>query len=447
MKTLIHQAEIVNENRRFFGSILIENGVISRIIREDEPVAFPNNVNVIEANGRLLLPGTIDDQVHFREPGLTHKADIHSESRAAVAGGMTSFMEMPNTLPQTTTNALVREKWGIAADSSVTNYSFYLGATNDNIEEIKAVDPSTVCGIKLFMGVSTGNMFVEDEKALAGIFASSPILLACHCEDEETIRNNLRSYIEEYGHDLPIEYHPLIRSREACYKSSSLAVSLAKKYNTRLHILHLSTAAETGLFDNAVPLQQKKITSEVCVHHLWFDDTDYKQLGSLIKWNPAIKTAFDRKSLIESVNNDKIDIIATDHAPHTLEEKGKEYTKSPSGGPLVQHSLVAMLELWHNGTISLEKIVEKMCHNPAILFKIENRGFIREGFKADLCLVNTASKWEVGRKNIMYKCGWSPFDGQTFSSKVDMTFVNGNLVWDHNKICDDQKGELLTFKR
>jgi len=447
MKTLIHQAEIVNENSRLNGSILIENDIISRIFREDEPVPFSDDVTVIEANGRLLLPGIIDDQVHFREPGLTHKADIRSESRAAAAGGITSFMEMPNTLPQTTTNALVRKKWAIAADSSVTNYSFYLGATNDNIEEIKAVDPSTVCGIKIFMGASTGNMLVDDEKALAGIFASSPILVACHCEDEKTIRKNLRSYIEEYGNDLPIEYHPLIRSREACYKSSLLAVSLAREYDTKLHILHLSSAGETALFDNSVALQQKKITSEVCVHHLWFDDTDYKQLGSQIKWNPAIKTAFDRKSLIESVNNDRIDIIASDHAPHTLEEKGQGYTESPSGGPLVQHSLVAMLELWHNGTVSLEKIVEKMCHNPAILFNIENRGFIREGYKADLCLVNRASKWEVGRENIMYKCGWSPFDGQTFRSKVDLTFVNGNLVWDHNRILDDHKGELLTFKR
>ncbi len=447
MKKLIHRADIVNEGMKYKGSVLIENDRIKAIYTSNDTFSIPEGTDIIEADGRLLLPGIIDDQVHFREPGLTHKADINSETRAAVAGGVTSFMEMPNTIPQTISLEALKEKQRIAEDKSLCNYSFYLGATNDNIEEIRNVDPETTCGIKVFMGSSTGNMLVDNIDSLRKIFAESPILVACHCEDETTIQQNLKKFKEKYGDEIPVDSHPAIRSREACLRSSSLAVSLAKEFNTRLHILHLSTADEMHLFDNSILLEQKRITAEVCVHHLWFDDTDYQEKGNYIKWNPSIKTSFDRKALIESIINDRIDIIATDHAPHTMEEKQNAYTKAPSGGPLVQHSLVAMLELSKQGRIKIEKIVEKMCHNPAIAFGITDRGFIREGYKADLCLVNPDKRWTVNKNNILYKCNWSPFEGQEFSSSLEKTFINGKLAYDRGRINETLRGELLTFKR
>jgi len=447
MKTLIHKADIINEGRRYKGSVLIENDRIKSIYSLDGNFIIPGGTYIIEAEGRLLIPGVIDDQVHFREPGLTHKADINSETRAAVAGGVTSIMEMPNTVPQTISRQSLKEKQERAAETSLCNYSFYLGATNDNIEEIRNTDPDTTCGVKVFMGSSTGNMLVDNIESLRNIFAESPVLVACHCEDEPTIQQNLKKYRDKYGDDIPVEFHPYIRSREACIKSSSLAVNLAREFNTRLHILHLSTAAEMALFDNSIPIKEKRITAEACVHHLWFDDTDYKDLGTLIKWNPAIKTAFDRQALIESINNDRIDIIATDHAPHTAEEKHKKYTAAPSGGPLVQHSLVAMMELSKKGKVTIEKIVEKMCHNPAIAFGINERGFIREGYKADLCLINPHHEWEVTKKNILYKCKWSPFENYVFSSKVEKTFINGQLAYDRGQIKESIRGELLTFKQ
>jgi len=447
MKKLIHRADIVNEGKKYKGSVLIENDRIKAIYTSDDTFSIHEGTEIIEADGRLLLPGIIDDQVHFREPGLTNKADINSESRAAVAGGVTSFMEMPNTIPQTISLEALKEKQRIAEETSLCNYSFYLGATNDNIEEIRNADPQTTCGVKVFMGSSTGNMLVDNIDSLRKIFAESTMLVACHCEDETTIQQNLKRFKDKYGDNINVENHPSIRSREACLRSSSLAVSLAKEFNTRLHILHLSTADEMHLFDNDIPLEQKRITAEVCVHHLWFDDTDYQQKGNYIKWNPSIKTAYDRKALIESVINDRIDIIATDHAPHTMEEKHNAYTNAPSGGPLVQHSLVAMLELSKLGRISIEKIVEKMCHNPAIAFGITDRGFIREGYKADLCLVNPDKRWTVNKNNILYKCNWSPFEGQEFSSSVEKTFINGALAYDNGRINETLRGELLTFKR
>jgi len=447
MKKLIHKADIINEGRKYKGSVLIENDRIKAIYTLDDNFIIPKGTDIIEADGRLLLPGIIDDQVHFREPGLTHKADINSETRAAVAGGVTSYMEMPNTLPQTINRGALKDKQERAAETSLCNYSFYLGATNDNIDEIRNTDPDTTCGVKVFMGSSTGNMLVDNIESLRNIFAESPVLVACHCEDEQVIRRNLKIYTDKYGDDIPVNFHPAIRSREACIKSSSLAVKLAEEFNTRLHILHLSTAAEMDLFDNSIPLEKKRITAEACVHHLWFDDTDYNEKGNYIKWNPAIKTAFDRRALIESINNDKIDIIATDHAPHTQEEKQQPYTATPSGGPLVQHSLAAMLELSKQGKIRIEKIVEKMCHNPAIAFGINERGFIREGYKADLCLVNPDREWKVTKDNIFYKCKWSPFEGQVFSSSVEKTFINGQLAYDRGRITETLRGELLTFKR
>ncbi|MFO7755941.1 MAG: dihydroorotase [Bacteroidales bacterium] len=447
MKKLIQGAEIINEGKRFRGSVLIEDDRIKTIYTAGDDIPFDPNTVVIEAGGMLLLPGIIDDQVHFREPGLTHKADINSESRAAVAGGITSIMEMPNTMPQTINREALKAKQERAAESCLCNYSFYLGATNDNISEIRDTDTTTTCGVKVFMGASTGNMLVDDINSLRAIFEQSPVPVACHCEDEATIRRNMELYRGSYGDDIPFRYHPIIRSREACLKSSSLAVKLAEEYNTRLHILHISTADETKLFDNTPPAGHKRITAEACVHHLWFDDSYYEEKGSLIKWNPAIKTVHDRQTLIESINNDRIDIIATDHAPHTMEEKQKPYTSAPSGGPLVQHSLVAMMELAKQGKIKTEKIVEKMCHNPAIIFGIKDRGFIREGYKADLCLLNPAGKWTVSEDNILYKCGWSPFRGQTFSSSVEKTFVNGQTAYDRGRITEDVRGELLLFDR
>ena len=443
---LIKNATIINEGRTYRNDVLVVNELISAIGSSDY-INIPSGTKIIDAIGLLLIPGVIDDQVHFREPGLTHKGDINSESRAAVAGGVTSFMDMPNTNPQTVTIDILNEKYRIGSENSLTNYSFYLGATNTNIDDVLNVDKSSVCGIKLFMGSSTGNMLVDNENALRELFAKSTLPITAHCEDEPIIRKNSEIYMEKYGEDVPVKMHPLIRSREACFRSSSHAVNLAKEYNTRLHILHLSTADELKLFSNTLPLYQKKITGEVCIHHLWFDESSYEKLGNLIKWNPAIKTRFDRDALINGVNNNIIDIIATDHAPHTLTEKGNSYFKAPSGGPLVQHSLVVMLELWHRKIFSLEKIVEKMCHNPAILFNIRNRGFIREGYQADLCLVDPASLWSVSKDNILYKCRWSPFEGVTFQSKVVKTIVNGTIVYDNGVINEEYRGQRLMFDR
>jgi len=443
---LIKNAIIINEGRSFKSDLLIQDELIAAIGNID-PKTIDNYTNLVDATGLLLIPGVIDDHVHFREPGLTHKADINSESRAAVAGGVTSFMDMPNTLPQTLSNEILNEKFFIGSENSLVNYSFYIGATNTNLDEVIRVDPAEVCGIKLFMGSSTGNMMVDNETALKELFARATLPITAHCEDEATIRKNSEKYREKYGEDVPVKMHPLIRSREACFLSTSHAVNLAREFNTKLHILHLSTADEIKLFSSQLPLDQKRITGEACVHHLWFDDTSYDNLGALVKWNPAIKTRFDREALINGVNNNIIDVVATDHAPHTLEEKSNSYFKSPSGGPLIQHSLTIMLELWHKKVFSLEKIVEMMCHNPAILFKIKDRGFIREGYKADLCLVDPNLAWEVSKENILYKCGWSPFEGTTFRSKVVKTFVNGTVVFDNGIINEDFRGQRLMFER
>ena len=443
---LIRNAKIVNEGRIFRGELLIKDELISAI-GSPFTLKTPEGAQIINAEGLYLIPGVIDDQVHFREPGLTHKGDIFTESRAAAAGGITSFMDMPNTIPQTTTNAHLNEKFRIAAEKSLVNYSFYLGATNSNIGEVVSADPSQVCGIKLFMGSSTGNMLVDDEKALTELFSRATIPVACHCESEPVIKRNTEFYRKEYGDDIPVKLHPMIRSREACFKSSAQAIRLAKEHNTRLHILHLSTADEMKLFSNEAPLAQKRITAEVCIHHLWFDETSYDEKGTLIKWNPSIKTRFDREALINATVNDIIDIVATDHAPHTLEEKQNSYFKAPSGGPLVQHSLAAMLELYRRKIFTLEKVVEKMCHNPAILFNIKGRGFIREGYKADLCLVNPYKPWTVTKENTLYKCGWSPFEGTTFSSRVVKTIVNGNVVYDDGSFNEDSRGQKLQFER
>ena len=443
---LIKNATIINEGRTFRGDLLIKDELIVSIGSPDQS-EIRQDTKIIDAKGLLLIPGVIDDQVHFREPGLTHKGDIYSESRAAVAGGVTSFMDMPNTNPQTISIDVLNEKYLIGSESSFTNYSFYLGATNTNLNEVLDVDPSSVCGIKLFMGSSTGNMLVDNETALRELFAKTALIVTAHCEDEPMIRKNSEIYRGKYGEGVPVKMHSMIRSREACFKSSSHAVNLAREFNTRLHILHLSTADELKLFNNNLPLNEKRITGEVCVHHLWFDESSYDDLGTLIKWNPAIKTRFDRDALINGVKNNLIDIIATDHAPHTLAEKTNTYFKAPSGGPLIQHSLVIMLELWHRKVFSLEKIVEMMCHNPAILFNIRKRGFIREGYQADLCLVDPASPWRVSKDNLLYKCGWSPFEGVTFHSKVVKTIVNGTIVYNDGLINEDYRGQRLMFDR
>ncbi|HRW62077.1 MAG TPA: dihydroorotase [Bacteroidales bacterium] len=443
---LIQNATIINENSDFKGHVLIQDGKIIKIFKESD--SFPENIDrVIDATGKILIPGVIDDQVHFREPGLTHKADIYTESKAAVAGGVTSYMEMPNTNPQTISIELLNDKFKLARQKSLANYSFYFGATNQNIEEIKKIDPKHVCGVKVFMGSSTGNMLVDDKDTLSQIFAESPVLIATHCEDEETIQKNIIKAKQEFGENVPIKFHPIIRNSEACYKSSSLAVELAKKHNSRLHILHLSTARELDLFDDVTPSKDKKITVEVCVHHLWFDDSDYDKLGTLIKWNPAVKTKSDKEALIDGLKSNKIDVIATDHAPHTLEEKENTYFKSPSGGPLVQHSLVAMLEMHHKGIFTLNQIVNKMCHTPADIFKIEKRGYIREGYWADLVLVDLNSPWVVSTDNILYKSNWSPFEGQQFKSKVTHTIVNGNLIYENGLFNETTKGMPLVFER
>jgi dihydroorotase len=438
---LLKNALLVNEGSTKEADVLLRDGRISKIGND---ISDPH-AEYIDCEGLHLLPGVIDDQVHFREPGLTHKADIESESAAAVAGGVTSFMEMPNTVPNTLTQELLEEKYKIASRRSFANYSFYMGASNDNLEEILRTDPATVCGIKIFMGSSTGNMLVDDIATLEKIFSSSPMLIAAHCEDENTIRRNLEQSKAKFGDAIPFREHPVIRSAEACYISSSFAVSLANKHKSRLHILHISTEKELSLFRNDIPLQEKKITSEVCIHHLWFDDRQYDKLGSLIKWNPAVKSISDRDALFKGLLEDKLDVIATDHAPHTLEEKSRNYLQAPSGGPLIQHSLPAMLEFYHEGKISLETIVRKMSHAVADCFRIRERGYIREGFYADLVLVDLNSAWKVERKNILAKCGWSPFENQVFRSKIMATFVNGLKTWDAGKLSGTSAAMRMNF--
>jgi dihydroorotase len=440
---LIKNATIVNEGSSFVGDVLIENGVIKKV---DSSITT-NSMTVIDASGKYLIPGLIDDQVHFREPGLTHKATIGSESRAAVAGGITTFIEMPNTVPQATNQQLLQDKFNIAEKTSYANYSFMFGGTNDNLEELLKTDPKTVAGIKLFLGSSTGNMLVDNLEVLEKIFSSTKLIISVHCEDEETIKKNIADHVAQYGEQIPIELHPVIRSEEACYLSSSRAIALAKKTGARLHVFHLSTAKETALFRNDIPIEEKQITSEVCVHHLWFSDQDYKEKGTHIKWNPAVKTAADREGLWTALLDDRLDIIATDHAPHTLEEKSNSYLKAPSGGPLVQHALLALLEKVSEKVLSIEKLVEKACHNPAIIFQIENRGFIKEGYFADLVLIDPKAPQTVCKENILYKCGWSPFEGTTFSSSVTHTFVNGVLMYNEGTFNDDVKGKRITFNR
>lgn len=440
---LIKNASVVNEGKIVEVDILIRGERIEKIGSS----LSDTHAEVIDASGKYLFPGVIDDQVHFREPGLTHKGDIHSESRAAVAGGITTFMEMPNTVPNVLTQELLEQKYAIGAAQSFGNYSFFMGASNENLEELLRTDEKSVCGIKIFMGSSTGNMLVDNEKTLESIFANSPMLIATHCEDEKTVRENQQLYRERYGEDLPVKFHPVIRSDEACYKSSSMAVSLAKKYNTRLHILHISTAKEIGLFKNKLPLSEKRITAEACIHHLWFDDSDYERLGNFIKWNPAIKTKHDKEELFKALLDNHIDIIATDHAPHTLEEKQQSYFKVPSGGPLVQHALVAMLEFYHQRKITLERIAEKMSHAVATCFQIAERGYIREGYYADLVLVDLNKPWTVEKNNLLYKCGWSPFEGVKFQSAVTHTFVSGTLAYKNGDVNEACRGKRILFNR
>jgi dihydroorotase len=442
---LIKNAKIVNENKIFEGDVLIENEFIVEIA--DQISVKSSSWKIVDAEGNYLIPGMIDDQVHFREPGLTHKADIASESRAAVAGGITSFIEQPNTIPNAVTQELLEEKYQIASQKSYANYSFMMGATNDNLEEVLKTNPRNVAGIKMFLGSSTGNMLVDNPEIIENIFSKTKMLIAVHCEDETTIKNNLATYKEQFGDDIPVEYHPKIRSAEACYISSSQAIELAKKTGARLHVFHVSTAKETELFSNKIPLEEKQITAEVCVHHLWFTDADYAKQGNLIKWNPAVKTQEDKDELWKALLDGRIDVVATDHAPHTLEEKSKKYLEAPSGGPLVQHALVALFEAHLQGKISIEKIVEKTSHNPAKIFKIEKRGFIKEGYHADLTIVNTHQPWNVKKENILYKCGWSPFEGTNFKSKITHTFVNGELVYQKGKVKDIKAGQRLLFER
>ncbi len=442
---LIKNAFVVNEGKIEKKDVLIEGDIITKI---NHKIDVDRTIDqTINAKGKYLIPGIIDDQVHFREPGLTHKASIKTESKAAVAGGITSFIEMPNTIPQATTQEILEDKFKIASQVSYANYSFMIGGTNDNLKELLKTNPKNVAGIKLFLGSSTGNMLVDDEKVLEKIFSSTKMLIAVHCEDETTIKNNLSKYKAKYGDDIPIALHPIIRSEEACYISSSKAVALAKKTGARLHVFHLSTAKETKLFRNDIPLEEKQITAEVCVHHLWFDDNDYADKGTLIKWNPAIKTAKDKEGLWQALLDDRLDIIATDHAPHTLDEKQQVYTKAPSGGPLVQHAVLAMLEEVKKNRISLEKVVEKMCHNPAKIYKIKKRGYIKKDFFADLVLVDLNQAQKVTKENILYKCGWSPFEGMTFSSAITHTFVNGNLIYDQGNFNEKNKGKRLIFNR
>lgn len=440
---LIKAATIVNEGQQFVADLLVKNGYIEQIAPS---INLPADQE-INAEGLFLLPGCIDDQVHFREPGLTYKGDIASESRAAVAGGITSFMEMPNTVPNTLTQDLLGNKYQLGAQKSLANYSFYMGVSNDNLQEVLQTDAENVCGVKVFMGSSTGNMLVDNPKTLERLFAESPMLIAAHCEDEATIKENLSHYKQLVGNNIPVRLHPKIRSTEACYLSSSMAVQLAKKYQTRLHVLHISTEREINLFKSELLLADKKITAEACVHHLWFSEEDYVKKGNLIKWNPAIKKITDRDAILQAVLDGTIDVVATDHAPHTLEEKEKPYLEAPSGGPLVQHALPAMLELVHQQKLTVEQVAEKTAHNPAICFKVEKRGFIREGYWADLVLVDMQSPWRVSKENILYKCGWSPFEGQTFQSKITHTLVSGNLVWADGKIQTEIMGKRLRFER
>lgn len=440
---LIKAATIVNEGQIFVADLYIRDGIIQKIA----PQLTERAEIEIDAEGQYLLPGLIDDQVHFREPGLTHKADIWHESRAAVAGGTTSFMEMPNTVPNTLTQSLLQEKFDIAAQRSLANYSFYMGAANDNLDEVLRTDPRTVCGIKVFMGSSTGNMLVDDEYTLERIFAQAPMLIATHCEDEATIRQNLAKFKAIYGDALTPDMHPLIRSSEACFISSSRAVELAKKHGSRLHILHISTAREALLFDAAIPLEAKRITAEACIHHLWFSDADYAGKGNFIKWNPAVKTAEDRRGILAAVRDGHIDVIATDHAPHTLDEKSQPYLQAPSGGPLVQHALQALLDLHHNGELTLEELVQKTAHNTAICFQVNNRGFVREGYWADLVLVDLNKPYTVTKANMLAKCGWSPFEGHTFKSTITHTLVSGNLVYRDGELLEGSSGKRLVFNR
>lgn len=440
---LIKSATIINENKQFVADLLIKDGLIDRIAPQIDVKADQE----INAEGLHLFPGAIDDQVHFREPGLTHKADIYTESRAAVAGGITSFMEMPNTVPNTLTQELLEDKYQIATRNSLANYSFFMGASNNNLDEVLRTDIKNVCGIKVFMGSSTGNMLVDNRDTLEKLFANSPMLIATHCEDEATIQRNLAHYKQLMGDDIPVKLHPIIRSEEACYLSSSMAVELAKKHNTRLHILHISTEKETHLFDNTTPLKDKRITAEACIHHLWFSDADYETKGNLIKWNPAVKTAADREGILKAVLDGRIDVIATDHAPHTIEEKAQSYLQAPSGGPLVQQAMQAMFELYHQGKITLEQIAEKMSHNVASCFQIEKRGFIREGYWADIVLVDLNKTNTVTKDNLLYKCKWSPFEGTTFRSTIEHTFVSGNLAWSKGKLATDIAGKRLSFNR
>ena len=444
MKTLLKGATLFNEGKSFIADILIDNQRIEKI---ESNISATPETKVVNLEGKWILPGCIDDQVHFREPGLTHKANIATESKAAVAGGITTFMEMPNTVPNTLTQELLEEKYTIAKHTSAANYSFFMGASNDNLDEVLKTNEKNVCGVKIFMGSSTGNMLVDNESTLTNLFSQVPLLIATHCEDEATVRANSALYKEKYGEDIPIEAHPLIRSEEACYLSSSMAVELAKKYNTRLHILHISTAKEVGLFDNTLPLEKKRITAEACVHHLWFTDQDYAKKGNFIKWNPAVKTSNDRDGIWKGLLDNHIDIVATDHAPHTLEEKSKAYNQAPSGGPLVQHALLAMLEKAKEGLISVERVVEKMAHAPAICFQLAERGFIREGYYADLVVVDPMETITVDKSNVLYKCGWSPFEGVTFNHKIAGTYVNGTLVYDGNQIVSEQKGMRVLFNR
>jgi dihydroorotase len=441
--TLIRNAQIVNEGQIFRSDVFIKDGFIDQISNTIEASADI----IIDADGKYLIPGVIDDQVHFREPGLTHKAEIYTESKAAVAGGITSFMEMPNTNPQTLTQELLEEKYKRASEVSLANYSFFMGASNDNLEEVLKTNTRNVGAVKIFMGSSTGNMLVDNRAVLEKIFKESKMLIAVHCEDEETVKANAELARQEFGEDVPIEEHPKIRSVEACYKSSSMAIELAKKHDTRLHVFHLSTAKEIELFRNDIPLEEKRITSEVCIHHLWFDDSQYAEKGTHIKWNPAVKSKTDRDQLFQALLDDKLDIIATDHAPHTLEEKDNTYFKAPSGGPLVQHALSAMLEFYRQGKISLEKVIEKMCHAPAVCFQLEGRGFIRKGYAADLVLVDLDNPWEVSKENILYKCKWSPFEGTTFQSKVTHTWINGHLAYKDGHFDESKKGQRLLFDR
>lgn len=439
---LITGANIVNEGRITPGDLLIREGRISKIGPDLSLEAADIH---LDARGKHLFPGVIDDQVHFREPGLTHKGEIYTEAKAGVAGGTTSYMEMPNTVPQAVTIKLLEEKYARAKEVSLANYSFFLGGTNDNLEEILKLDLENVCGLKVFQGSSTGNMVVDNIESLEGIFKEFKGLLAIHSENDHIIKANLEEYKKIYGDDIPVKFHPKIRSEEACYDASSRAVAMAKKYGTRLHILHISTAKELELFDNSIPLEEKNITAEACIHHMWFAEEDYDTKGNRIKWNPAVKTANDRDQIFQAMLDDRIDVIATDHAPHTLEEKAQSYLKAPSGGPLIQHSLVAMLDFYHQGKISLEKIADKMTHRVARLFRIKDRGFIREGYLADLVLVDLNSPWTVSKENILAKCGWSPFEGHTFQSRVTHTIVSGHLAYSEGIFDESKKGERLTF--